>query len=118
MAIHMRDMVRAIQAGGLPATLHLDAPELVAIANRLYREARIKEAVFVLNKVPDEATENYMREVLAEADIVPLGVVYNDPSIARAWLRGEAIDGGEGGAASDVAKCARVLEAAVLPQTS
>lgn len=118
MAVHMRDMVRAIQAGGLPATRHLDAPDLVAIANRLYREARIREAVFVLNKVTDEASESYMREVLAEAAIVPLGVVYDDPSVARAWLRGEPIDGGEGGAAADVAKFARALEASVAAPTT
>lgn len=113
MAIHMRDMVRAIHAGGLPATHHLAQPELVAIANRLYREARIKEAVCVLNKVTDEATEETMRTVLAEAGLSPLGVVYDDPAITRAWLRGEAIDGGQSRAAADVAAFTRALQARV-----
>lgn len=93
MAVDMKAMVREINAGTPPAIQHLEFPELAELAKRLFREARIKDVLFVLNKVADEETESYLRQQLAEEGIEPLGVIHRDPSITRAWLRGEAIEG-------------------------
>jgi CO dehydrogenase maturation factor len=91
MAVDMQAMVRAIKAGTPPATQHLGLPELVALAQRLFHDAAIKGACFVLNNVADAETERYLRQRLAEKGIEPLGVIRRDPTITRAWLRGEAI---------------------------
>jgi CO dehydrogenase maturation factor len=91
MAVDMREMIRAIRAGTPPATEHLDFPELAELARRLFREARIKGVFFLLNNVEDAETESYLRQELAAIGIEPLGVIYRDPAIARAWLHGEPI---------------------------
>jgi CO dehydrogenase nickel-insertion accessory protein CooC1 len=88
MAANMRDMVQEIQAETLPATAHLDSPDLVALANRFFRDATIKDVFFVLNRVRNAKIEGYLREKLLEKDITPLGVIHEDPSIPMAWLKG------------------------------
>ena len=45
MAANMREMVDEIRAGGLPATRHLETPDLVEWANRIFREATIRDVV-------------------------------------------------------------------------
>lgn len=110
MAVHMRDMVRAIIQGGLPATQHLDRLELVLIANSLYHEARIEEVFYVLNKVADETTENYIRCRLAEDGITPSAVIYEDPTIKRAWLFGEPLNVDRSPAVVDIAEFIHVFE--------
>lgn len=92
MAVNMKRVVRQIKAGELPATAHLDRPELVEAAHQRYTEARIKGVLFVLNKISDEASERYLREALAREGISPLGVIREDRSISAAWLRGEPLD--------------------------
>lgn len=94
MAADMKAMVREIKAGTPPATEHLEFPELAELARRLFREAKIKDVFFILNKVEDEETETYLRQQLAAYEIVPIGVIHHDTAVARAWLRGEALDGG------------------------
>jgi CO dehydrogenase nickel-insertion accessory protein CooC1 len=93
MAEDMEAMIREIRAGTPPATEHLDFPELAELARRLFREARIKDVFFLLNNVEDAETEGYLRQELAGRGIEPLGVIYRDPAIARAWLHGETIAG-------------------------
>jgi CO dehydrogenase maturation factor len=88
MAAHMRDMVDQIKAGKLPATQHLETPELIEWANRIFREATVKDVLVVLNRVRDEEMEGYVRKKLAEKGFEPIGVIYEDPSIVRSWLRG------------------------------
>ena len=88
MAINMRDMVDQLKAGGLPATAHLEHPDLVELVNRLYREARVKGVLFILNRIRDEETERYIGNKLAEHGIVPIGTIHDDPSLSMAWLRG------------------------------
>jgi CO dehydrogenase maturation factor len=88
MAANMRDMVDQIRSGVLPATAHLESPDLVAVANRVFKEAKIQGVSFVLSKVEDEATEGYLREKLEEKGIRPIGVIHRDPSISRSWLKG------------------------------
>ena len=91
MAINVRDTVDRLKAGGMPATAHLDHPDLIEWAYKLYREARVRDSLFVLNKVRDEETETYLRRRLAEHDIEPIGVIYDDPSLSLAWLQGKPL---------------------------
>jgi CO dehydrogenase nickel-insertion accessory protein CooC1 len=92
MAINMKDMIRQIKNGKTPATRHLDNPDLVAIANKLFKEAKIKDAFFLLNKIRNAETENFLRSKLMERKIVPSGVIYEDPSIYAAWLKGTPLE--------------------------
>lgn len=109
MAADMKAMVREIRAGTPPATQHLDFPELAEFARRLFRETRIKDVLFILNKVTDEETESYMRQKLAEQGVEPLGVIHRHTSISRAWLRGEPV--ADNGVADDAERIIEALEA-------
>ncbi len=92
MAANMREMVAQMKAGKLPATAHLRRPERIEIAHRIFREARIKGVLFVLNKVEDQETERYLREKLEEEGIKPIGVIHTDPSISMSWLKAMPLD--------------------------
>ena len=92
MAVNMTDMVDQIKAGELPATRHLESPELVEIANRLFTRAKVKGVLVVLNKIKDDETENYMTTKLAEQGIKPIGIIHEDPSITVSWLKGIALN--------------------------
>ena len=91
MAVHMKRMVDLIRAGALPATRHLESPELVAWANRIFTSAAIKDVVFVLNRILSEEMEGYLRQKLVEKGIDPIGVIHEDVSICTAWLIGVPI---------------------------
>lgn len=91
MAVSMRDMIQQIQQDELPATEHLENEGLVALAQRIFTEARIQDIFFILNRVPNEEIERYLRERLAEHGIEPLGVIHEDPTIPTAWLKGKPI---------------------------
>jgi CO dehydrogenase nickel-insertion accessory protein CooC1 len=91
MAINMKEMVEQLKAGGLPATAHLEYPELVELAYRMYRDAKVKGVLFILNRVRDDLTEQFLRDRLAEKDIQPLGVIHDTPAISMAWLMGEPL---------------------------
>lgn len=92
LAISMKDMVKNIKADVLPATAHLDTPELVFLANQFFIESVIKGVLTVLNKVPNEEIEIFLRNKLNEACIDPIGVIYEDYSISSAWLKGLPIE--------------------------
>ena len=98
MAVDMRHMVEQIQAGGLPATKHLESPYLVEQANALFRNASIQDVLFVLNRVTSQQMEDYLCDKLEEHKLKPLGVIHADPAIAMAWLTGSTLK-------SDQAKC-------------
>ena len=91
MAVDMRHMVAQIQAGELPATEHLESPEMVEQANALFRNASIQGVLFVLNRVTSQQMEDYLRSKLENYDLKPLGVIHADPSIAMAWLTGSTL---------------------------
>jgi CO dehydrogenase nickel-insertion accessory protein CooC1 len=91
MATQMKKMVERLHAGCLPATRHLESPELVGLAARLFREAPLRGVLFVLNRIADDETEAYLRRRLAACDISPIAAIRNDPEIERAWLTGTAI---------------------------
>jgi CO dehydrogenase nickel-insertion accessory protein CooC1 len=88
MAINMRNMINQIKNGILPATRHLESIDLVAMANRLFVESKIKGAMFLLNKISNPDIENYLRTKLAERGIEPDGIIHEDPSISTMWLKG------------------------------
>jgi CO dehydrogenase nickel-insertion accessory protein CooC1 len=95
MAIHMQNMIHQISAGKPPATEHLESPELVALAQKLFKEATIKDMVVVLNRVRNEEMENVLREKLGEKSLEPIGAIREDPSIALHWLHGTPIESEE-----------------------
>ena len=90
LASDVRNMVAGIQSGQLPATSHLEDPELVALANQLFREARVRGS-FLLSRIPDEKTEAFVKDKLATHEIEPIGTIYEDPIIAEAWLTGSSL---------------------------
>jgi CO dehydrogenase maturation factor len=110
MAANMKELVDQIKAGILPATAHLDSPDLVAMANRVFKEATIKSVFFVLSKIEDEATEAYLREKLEEKGISTIGIIHRSPSISFSWLKGLPLDVTE--TKEDLQRIVEELEAA------
>lgn len=88
MAIDLKEMVRQTRAGQPPAIQHLDTPDLVETAIRMFREARVRDVLVVLNRVKDREVEAYLTDRLAEASIQPIAVVPEDPAITISWLEG------------------------------
>lgn len=108
MALDMRDLIDRVKGGEGPATEHLETAGLVETANRIYREARIRDVFFVLNRVGDDETESYLRGQLEGKGIRPIGVVHDHPSIPVAWLHGRPLD--RGGSASELDRIVESLE--------
>jgi CO dehydrogenase nickel-insertion accessory protein CooC1 len=92
MAANMRDTVHQIKNGYLPATQHLEDPVLVAMANKIFTETKIKDALFVLNKIKNKEIENYLLKKLTEKDIQPIGMIHEYPAISISWLKGTPLD--------------------------
>ncbi len=92
LAGQMKNMADGIRSGQLPSTQHLENPELVTVANRLFQEAPLQGVLFVLNRITDDKTETFMRQALAAHGVEPIGVLYEDPKIGSAWLTGSVID--------------------------
>ena len=95
MAIHMKKMVDQIKAGSPPATNHLESPEMVELAQRIFREANVKDVLVVLNRIRDEDMENYLWAKLQQGGIKPIGAIREDPAITITWLRGTPLEGAE-----------------------
>jgi CO dehydrogenase nickel-insertion accessory protein CooC1 len=110
IASDMKDMVKQIKAGAMPATAHLHDPQRVESATRLYRKANIKGVLFVLNNVIDDGTENYLKKRLNVKEIEPIGTIHSDSSIAMAWLKGTLLEGEK--IKKDVERIAGELESA------
>jgi len=90
MAIHLGRMVEDIRSGVPPATRHLEA-EAAEQAVRLFREARVRGVLSILNRVRDEETERYVRRALENDGAPIVGVLGEDESIQGQWLRGERL---------------------------
>jgi CO dehydrogenase nickel-insertion accessory protein CooC1 len=88
LAADMKHMVEQIKADILPATAHLENPELIAWANKIFVEASIEDVWFVLNRVQGPDEEEYLRQRLREKGIEPVGVICQMPSISLSWLKG------------------------------
>ena len=93
MAIHMKKMVEQIKAGIPPATEHLETPELVASAKKIFRESKIEDVLVVLSKIKGEDIERYLRKELSKADIEPIGAIQEDPAIMLNWMEGSKLEG-------------------------
>lgn len=94
LAHHVDGAVRAIRSGAAPATRHLQDPALADIARGYYRDARVRGVLCVLNKVPDAASEAFLRQALAGRGLAPVGVLHDDRRVVAAWMRGEALPTG------------------------
>jgi len=92
MAIHMKEMVKRIKAGTPPATKHLDDPALAEMARKIFREAKVREVMVVLNRVRDTEMEAYLRRKLSAAGIEPIGSISEDPSLTLTWLEGTPLE--------------------------
>ena len=101
-------MVDQIKNGKLPATQHLENLSLVAIANQMFSEARIKGALIVLNKIQNIEIKRYLQAQLAERGIHPIGAIREHPMIAISWLKGTPLAVPE--AREDVHNIVRELE--------
>ena len=88
MAGHMKAVVTQLQSGKLPDTRHLEDAGLIQIANRNYAEAKLQGATFVLNRVRDKETEDYLRRRLAEKKIVPTATLRDSTIVSESWLWG------------------------------
>ena len=75
----------------LPATMHLDTPELVDLANSIFLQARIKGVLTILNKIPSTEMENYLRIALLERGLEPIGVIHEDSTFNISWLKGKSL---------------------------
>jgi CO dehydrogenase maturation factor len=91
LAADMKHMVEQIKADVLPATAHLESPELIAWANKIFVDAYIQDVWFVLNRIQGVEEEEYLRQKLCEKGIEPVGVIYQVPSISLSWLKGRPI---------------------------
>ncbi|MEJ2504288.1 MAG: P-loop NTPase [Gemmatimonadota bacterium] len=103
MARHLAAMVDAIRRGVPPATQHLERPELVQVANRLFQDARVRRVSSVLNRIGSPGAEAHLRGALAESGAPILAVFPEEPDIAEQWLRGERLE------APQAAEAARTL---------
>jgi len=93
IAENIKNFISRIKAGKLPATEHLEDPELIGEARRMYKEARIKESFVLLNRIKDEKIEEYVSKKLKERVLRVIGVIYEDPSISLSWLEGKPLEG-------------------------
>lgn len=88
MAIHMKKMVEKLKAGALPATEHLESLELKLLAQTIFREAKVREVLAILNRVNDEDTKAYIQERLLQGGVQPIGTIMEDSRLMVAWLKG------------------------------
>ncbi len=91
MANHLTSMVEAIRAGVQPATAHLEQPGLVEMAQRVYREARVRGVLAVRNRAPDAQAEAYLSSALEKLGVRVDGVFPEEREVAAQWLRGETL---------------------------
>jgi CO dehydrogenase nickel-insertion accessory protein CooC1 len=91
MARDLAATIAAIRRGVPPATRHLDRPELVDLALRIFQEARIRGAMAALCRVVAPADEAFLREALEGSGAAPVSVFAEDPAVAAQWLHGERL---------------------------
>jgi CO dehydrogenase nickel-insertion accessory protein CooC1 len=91
MAGHFKALVDRIKAGELPATRHLETPDMVALANQIFTQSRVKGVLVVLNKVQNQEMQQHMQTALLMEGIEPIGVIQEDRRLSAAWLRGDPL---------------------------
>jgi len=111
LARKAKDMVEGMKRGLKPATVHLESPKDVEMAERLARSAKVKHLWVVLNKIRSKRIESLMRKRLEEYGIEPIGSIREDPEILESSLEGASLR--ESGAREDVEKIVSELEEAI-----
>lgn len=112
MAVHLEDMVGQIRAGVAPATQHLiEDGDLVELAVRLFRQARIRGVSATLNRVADPSIETHLRKALAAGSVPVVGCFGADHSVEEQWLHGHPV--GSDGLRREAGDLVRGLEASV-----
>jgi CO dehydrogenase maturation factor len=91
IAEDLSNLVYRLHEGGMPATEHLDSPDLVELANSIYRHSRVRLVLTVLNRIADGDTEQLLREALLDYGIEPVAVIHEDPAISASWFNGGAL---------------------------
>ncbi|MGD2215291.1 MAG: P-loop NTPase [Gemmatimonadales bacterium] len=110
MATSMKAMVHRIKAGERPATTHLGSPELVDMANQMFRETTITDVLAVLNRIRDRETHDYLRAQLSHQGMQVIGTIAEDPAIAIAWLVGAPLPAGLQERADDIVAALETAE--------
>lgn len=103
MAWHLAGTIMAIRRGVPPATHHLDSPDLVNVAVQVYREARTRHVITVLNRVSTPAVEDQLRTAMEGSGAPPVAVFREDRIVGAQWLRGERLR------SPQLAEAARIL---------
>jgi CO dehydrogenase nickel-insertion accessory protein CooC1 len=110
MARDLSNLVYQLHTGSLPATEHLPSVDLVDTANRIYEQSRVRWALVVLNKIPDEDTEQMLRDDLLDFGIVPVASIHQDHAVNTSWYLGAPLHADI--AEKDVEQLVAVLEVA------
>ncbi len=110
LARKAKDMVEGMKRGLKPATVHLESPKDVEMAEKLARSAKVKHLWVVLNKIRSKRIESLVRERLEEYGIEPIGSIREDLEILESSLEGASLR--ESGAREDVEKIVSELEEA------
>jgi len=111
LARKAKDMVEGMKRGLKPATVHLENPKDVEMAEKLARSAKVKHLWVVLNKIRSKRIESLVRERLEEYGIEPIGSIREDLEILESSLEGIPLR--ESGAREDVEEIVSELEEAV-----
>jgi CO dehydrogenase nickel-insertion accessory protein CooC1 len=107
-AATMKTLLEQLHHGALPATRHLQSPEMIRLLEASYRGARTKGAVYVLNKVADAEIEYQLWQRLLGAGLHATAVIRDDPQLRAAWLEGSPLRSVP--ALAEAAKLVRALE--------
>lgn len=91
LAADLATAVERVRSGVLPATRHLNQPELVQMAESFFLEPRLAGCWVILNRVPDVRVEEILLERLSAFGLDVVGSIPEHPALARAGLDGQPL---------------------------
>lgn len=91
MAVNVQEIVNQLRAGEMPFATYLDDFDLQELGYQMVQDVNVPSVLFVLNKMQDELTEEFLRDNLAENGITPLGVIHDALAVSMAGLMGEPL---------------------------
>jgi len=95
VAVDIKNLVLDIKAGKQPATKHLKSKILIRAANRIYRQAKIKNSFALLNKIDNSRIERSLIKSLESQGVRVIGTLKQASSLSSSWLRGKALANSE-----------------------